>query len=262
MKDIRVVIAEDDQYSCDLMSFLLTRDRCIQVLAEGVDAMHLLESRDPTVLGADVILLDTELPWEKGWALTLIRRLRPILPERKLVCTGTAADATVLRKILAADGNGYVLKDEVHYALGEAVVKASIGGWIATPTIAALARRRGISLPATLLIINGTRRMDQLEDRDLTIARLCLLFNQPYKDVADELGISPGHVADRVTELYDKLGLNAIIEGRVSPEQYFDDAEVLALFHNAVARRQENPTTRADMKTLAFHLLTAPTIEE
>ena len=69
-----------------------------------------------------------------------------------------------------------------------------------------------------------------------------------------------GRYLSKVVEEYKQL--YAILKGVVEPEKLFDDEEVLALFHEAIARRKENPRARPDMKTMAFHLLTLPEIEE
>lgn len=258
--DITVVIAEDDPYSCDLMAFLLARDRRIQVIAEGTEALHAIESKDAGVLDANVVLLDTELPGEPEWPFLLLRRLR-YRKQVKVVCTGTAADETTLRKAMENGASGYILKDEVHFALGEVVVRAAAGSWVTSPGVVATGRRYNIPLPQPAVVISGARRLDALDDRDRNLARLAILFNQPYKDIGDELGVGAGHVGDLVSDLYDRIGLTAILDGQERVSDYFSNPEILALFEAAIRRRQQSARARSEMKTLAFHLLTLPQIE-
>lgn len=258
--DITVVIAEDDLYSCDLMAFLLARDRRIRVIAEGTEAIHAIETKDAAVLGANVVLLDTELPGEPERPFSLLRQLR-YRKQVKVICTGTAPDEKTLRWATENGASGYILKDEVHYALGAVVVRAMAGSWVTSPGVMASARRGRISLPRPTVVINGARRLDALDDDDRKLARLAILFNQPYKDIGDELGVGAGHVGDLVSALYDRIGLTAILEGQEQASDYFSNPEILALFEAAIKSRQRNARARSEMKTLAFHLLTLPEIE-
>ena len=117
-------------------------------------------------------------------------------------------------------------------------------------------------MPQPHLTVNGTKRLESLTLRELEIARLAILFNQSYKDLGDELGLSAGYIGDLVSELYDKLGLTDILEGNSAPEEHFDDPEILTLFHTASRRRQDRAKSAFGMKTLAFHLLTLPGLEQ
>lgn len=259
--DITVVIAEDDLYSCDLMAFLLSRDRRIRVIAEGTEAIHAIETKDAAVLGTNVVLLDTELPGEPERPFSLLRQLR-YRKQVKVICTGTAPDEKTLHRATENGAGGYILKDEAHYALGEVVIHAAAGSWVTTPGVVAAARRSQIPLPRPAVVISGARRLDALDDEDRNLARLAILFNQPYKDIGDELGVGAGHVGDLVSALYGRIGLTAILEGKERASDYFSNPEILALFEAAIRRRQQNARARSEMKTLAFHLLTLPEILE
>lgn len=67
-----------------------------------------------------------------------------------------------------------------------------------------------------------------------------------------------------MSSVYDKIGLNEILNGEIEPEVFFQDKVVLKHFRRILNRVAEKKSRRktADMATLAFHLLTVPEIDE
>ena len=264
-KDIQVLIIEDDPYARDLMALLLTRDWRTRVIAEVANQQELttfLSEYHPPI---DVVVLDTEIPGNPDLPFELTETLRQLQKRPAILYTATEADPRVLEKLVQIGFGGYVLKNELHYALASAVVAASRGQMVITPSVQPLAARYSICRDAQ--IVKGSRIEDMFTRRESELVRLALIFNLSIRDMADELVLSPEWVSEVVSGVYKKLGLREILAGEVPLEDYFDDPAVLERCQEITGRTQ---TKLADgrlrkapwMSTLAFHLLTSPYIDE
>ena len=263
--DIRVLIVEDDPYARDCMALLLARDWRTRVIGEAGSEAEVTRLLAQPV---DVILLDTEVPDDRGWLFRLAERMRKLQHRPVILCTGTCALYEVLRGVLRGGFGGYILKGEVLYALASAVTRAATGRWVITPGVQQLAEDRRLTLPEETVMLSGTGRVTGFTPRESEIARLAILFSQPKRDLADELQIRPDEVGKLVSRVYEKLGLRDILDEEVSPEGYFDDPLMVKRFRAAREKvaecKQAAAGTRkpkvSDMETLAFHLLTVPEV--
>ncbi|HBY07261.1 MAG TPA: hypothetical protein DEH22_05550 [Chloroflexi bacterium] len=264
-KDIQTIIIEDDPYARDLMTLLLTRDWRTRVIAEIADQNELIAFIDEYHPPIDVVILDTEIPGESDLPFMLTELLRKLPKKPAILYTATHADPRVLEHLVQIGFAGYVLKNELHYALGAAVAAVARGEMVITPGIQPLAARYSVCREAK--IIRGSRIEDVFTPRESELVRLALIFNLSIRDMADELVLSPEWVSEVVSGVYKKLGLREILAGEVSLEDYFDDPAVLERCQEITARTQ---TKLADgrlrkapwMSTLAFHLLTSPAEDE
>lgn len=261
---VRVMIAEDDPYARAAMAVLLTRDWRTHVVAEAGNreaALRILHSKRRI----DLVVLDTENPREPLWPFEVAE---VILAERHcpMVCTGTRAEPSVLKRLLAEAYQGYVLKDEIAFALPSAVCAARAGQWVLTAGVRALAEERHWRLPPNRLVLDGRAANPQLTAREQEIARLAIVLNFNLRDLADELHLRADSVGALVSEVYRKLGVPELIAGEDAPEDYFEDERVLrqmrALLPPPGTPLELRPRKVPNMATLAFHLLTRPVVLE
>lgn len=263
-KDIRVLIIEDDPYARDLMTLLLTRDWRTRVIGEAPNREALnafLAGYHPHL---DVAILDTEIPGEPDLPFALTETLQQLPEPPNILYTATQANREIFERLARIGFGGYVLKNEMLYAIGAAVTAVAQGQTIITPGIQPLATRFAACQGAHIL--RGNRIEDLFTEREAELVRLALIFNLSVRDMADELVLSPEWVSEVVSGVYKKLGLREILAGEVSLDDYFDDPAVLARCHEITGRSQ---TRLADgrlrkapwMSTLAFHLLTNPNID-
>jgi hypothetical protein len=92
------------------------------------------------------------------------------------------------------------------------------------------------------------------------VARLSILFNLEYQDIADELSIERSYARDLVSRTYRDIELSDILDGEVDPEHYFDHEEIIERFY-AVRQTPKHRRKSSEQATLAFHLITVPDIE-
>ncbi len=264
-KHIRVVIVEDDPYARDIITLLLIRDWRIQVVGEGdadVISRHLGHT-DPN-LHATMVIIDAEHPLQADWLEDVITRSRTADKKAKIVLVSAHWQPTICHLAISHNCQGYLLKSQIGYGLGWAVAAAAAGRWVCTRTVRAHAENSRVVPPGPRLLLDGREILAQLRGRHRDVARLAVIFNLRHGDIADELGITPGQVNRLVSEVYDIIGLKDILSGQVDPRQHFQNKRVLNRFLRAQhwAENKRPVHQGREKATLAFHLLTLPTMHE
>jgi DNA-binding CsgD family transcriptional regulator len=121
--------------------------------------------------------------------------------------------------------------------------------------------------PLKTLVVDGGKKVADFSKRESEIVHLGLLFNMSQRDIADELVIGTDWVSETMSNVYAKLGLREILQGEVELDDILDDETVLDHYEKILERATRNikggGLRKAPwMSTLAFHLLTVPTIKE
>lgn len=262
-KDIRVLIIEDDHYALDLMTLLLTRDWRTRVVGEVSSKAELDQFLAGGDARIDVVILDVEIPSkpELPFELAAIAQKLPTHP--KVLYTATKTVSEPIDEILKTGCGGFVLKNELLYALASAVSLVAAGKCVITPGLEGLIS--GYDYPSNVRVLDGRKQWSAFTPREREVIRLAMIFNLAIRDMADELVLSPGWVSEVVSMIYLKLGLREILTGESALEDYFEDETVLA-HCRAITRRGESAAGDKKlrkapwMSTLAFHLLTIPEV--
>jgi len=264
-KDIRVLIIEDDPYARDLMSLLLTRDWRTRVVGEVADEEDLTLFLHDEMQKVDVVILDTEMPGEPGIPARLAELAKKMITPPKILFTGTKTNRDILEQVMSGSCAGYVLKQDILYALGAAVALTAGGTCVITPGIQQSAQR--FAFPNGTVILDGRKVSVNFSRREQELIRLGIIFNLAIRDIADELVLGAGWVSEIVSTIYRKLGVREILTGDVSLDMYFTNETVLAhckdIIKRAGAKNPDGKLRKAPwMSTLAFHLLTVPEVIE
>jgi len=264
-KDIRVLIFEDDPYARDLMSLLLTRDWRTRVIGEVTTEGELTRFLEDEMQKVDVIILDTEIPGDTGLPLSMASKTKKLPHSPKILFTGTLANRDVLEQIMEGGGCGYILKQDILYALGTVVALIASGSCVVSPGIQQIAGR--YALPDGTLVLDGRKHTTNFSRRENELIRLGIIFNLAIRDIADELVLGAGWVSEIISTIYRKLGVRDILTGEIPLDLYFTDEAVLVHCKEITKRASSNQPggklRKAPwMSTLAFHLLTVPEITE
>ncbi|MBW8012415.1 MAG: response regulator transcription factor [Chloroflexi bacterium] len=267
-EDIHVLIMEDDPYSRDLMTLMLTRDWRTRVIGEVDDDHGLRRLLAENIKPIDVIILDTEIPGDPEWPDRAIDKIRQIQDPPAVLYLGTSTNPELLKLIVKdEDFGGYAIKSEILYGLGAGISYIASGKHVVTSSILKTALDQRITLPDDTLVLDGTKILEHFTSRESQIVRLGVLLNQAQRDVADELVVSPEWVSEVVSKAYGKLGMHEILSGEVTLETYFDDPAILerwgSVLHTHDGKKGDGHTRKTPwMSTLAYHLLTIPDVDE
>jgi len=259
-KDIRVLVVTEDPFVRNWMTFLVVRDWRTRVIGEMEGKADLQVFFKNSAERADVILIDTDGLEVSGWLGQIRESLAMMRNPPVILCVGLRADGQVLHQAAQPGYVGYLLKNEIRYSLAWAV-SLSVGGyWVMTPGVESLLAEAGVDLPGKSLILDGRVPMYDFTESEARVARLALLFSVERRDMADELKISKAWSYGVVSGIYDKMGMESILNGQVDPTEFLGDNPLVLAHLKEIVQRLGNSRKAQDMETLAFHLLTMPEI--
>lgn len=190
------VIDDDGAFRSALASLLTTLD--------GVDCVGQYASVDQLMVqldrhGADVLLLDVNMPREAGSAG--VRRIRGRHPEMAvLMLTAFSDDAKVFESICNG-AVGYLLKTTTPQRLEMAIRDAAAGGAPFSPEISkklvVLFQRTGSAVSPTALTLQESRLL------------ALLARGYSYQAAANEMHVSVNTVRNYVRSVYEKLHVHS-----------------------------------------------------
>ncbi len=187
---IKVAIIDDE----DEWRFLLEQIveglhefRCVGSFRSGEEAIGEVPGVCP-----EIVLMDIRMPGISG--IECLRRLKAMLPGLIVVLASGLVDAEIISEALSAGGNGYLTKP---FAPSQCLA-----------TLMASMRRcisgEQESVEITGLTAKGDRACARLTDREKEVMRR-LEKGMPYKEIADELGVSFSTVHFHLHNIYGKL---------------------------------------------------------
>lgn len=193
---IRLVLAEDQTMVLGALATLLDLEDDIEVVArasDGATALQLVQLHDP-----DLLVTDIEMPGMTG--LDLAQRIKQEGRRTRVLIVTTFGRPGYLRRALEAGVRGYLLKDAPSEQLADAVRRIAAGQRAIDPALAETAWEQD----------------DPLNDRERDVLRLAERGSSS-KEIAAELGLSPGTVRNYLYEAAQKLGAgNRIDAARIA----------------------------------------------
>lgn len=203
-KKITVALVEDDAGTRENLMAVLNAAptlSCAQAYPNGELALVEIPKNVP-----DVVLMDINLPGMDG--IRCVGALKARLPKLQVLMLTTYEDSKLIFDSLRAGASGYLLKNMPPAEVVQAVEQVSAGG---SPMSMAIARK---VVSHFQRIRPMTSEVDQLSKRELEILGL-LAKGYLYKEIADQLGITPGTVRVHLHTVYEKLHVSSRTEAVV-----------------------------------------------
>jgi two-component system response regulator DesR len=188
---IRVLIAEDQAMVLGALAALLGIEADIEVVArvrDGRAALTETLARKP-----DIVLTDIEMPEMSG--LELAAELKRLGSTARVIVLTTFARPGFLRRALAANAAGYLLKDSPSDRLADAIRRVHAGGRAIDPELAA----------------GAWTDDDPLTDRERRVLQLSA-DGLSGAEIAASLHLSEGTVRNYLSEVFSKLGVRNRVE--------------------------------------------------
>lgn len=205
---LRIAILEDDSRSREaLREFVATQPglECVGTFGNANSILAGLPSTRP-----DIVLVDLKLPDGRGD--TIIRQLKPLLPETDFVVLTAFADDDLVFEALQAGATGYLLKSDPSERLLEGIFSVRRGGSPMSPFIA----RKVIGLLRDAARPNPPAPAPQQPAWTLTPRELQMIEGLArgwrYSDLADHHGISIETVRLHLRKVYAKLHVHSRTE--------------------------------------------------
>ena len=195
---IRLLIVDDHAIVREGLRTLLGETPDLEIVGEAVDGPSAVSQA--LALKPDVILLDLMLPGLTG--IQVIQRLRPALPEcRILLLTSFAEDQNVVAA-MQAGAAGYLLKDVLQGDLLSAIRQAMLG----EPVLHPEAQRKLIEHLTRPQPAASPAEAADLTEREHDVLRL-IAQGRSNREIADQLHITEGTVKGHVSNILSKLHL-------------------------------------------------------
>jgi DNA-binding NarL/FixJ family response regulator len=203
-KRITVSLVEDDQGTREKLQVVLGNTaslRCLHIYASGEEALQGIPNDPP-----NVVLMDINLPGMNG--IECVGKLKAKLPKVQVLMLTTYEDSKLIFDSLRAGASGYLLKNMPPTEVVQAVEQVSVGG---SPMSMAIARK---VVNFFQQIKQVPTELDLLSKREQEILAL-LAKGYLYKEIADQLGITPGTVRVHLHTVYEKLHVSSRTEAVV-----------------------------------------------
>jgi len=188
---IHIAIVEDDNEIRQTLHLILDGSSgfsCKYAFPDGESAMASIPS-----LPVDVVLMDIDLPGKSGIDVT--RHLKKECPDLDFIMLTVQSDDDSIFESLCVGASGYLLKDTDPADLLMHIKEVYQGG---SPMSSQVARR----------IISSFRIIENpLSERETEVLKL-LSKGMNYKEVADEVFLSPHTVKTHIKNIYAKLHVN------------------------------------------------------
>ncbi len=190
---MNVIIADDHTLFREGMRHLLTELEEIGDIHEARNAAEVLRINQTIEGGADLILLDLDMPGING--VDGVRRLCTTLRTTAVMVISGLDSAPVIQACMAAGAMGFVPKSASSEVM-QAAIRLVASGEPYLPASMLQEQQDPTQLPATL-----TSRQQQLW-------RL-LAEGKSNKEMAQDLGVSEGTIKQHLVALYRKLGVHS-----------------------------------------------------
>jgi len=203
-KRITVSLVEDDHGTREKLLAVLggaASLRCLHAYPSGEEALLKMTEAVP-----DVVLMDINLPGMSG--IQCVAQLKAKLPKVQILMLTTYEDSKLIFDSLRAGASGYLLKNMPPTEVVQAVEQVSTGG---SPMSMAIARK---VVNHFQQIKQAPTELDLLSKREQEILAL-LAKGYLYKEIADQLGITPGTVRVHLHTVYEKLHVSSRTEAVV-----------------------------------------------
>ena len=201
---IDIAIVEDDEEIRANLSHRIGTTTAFRLLGSYPDAEAALG--DLPKHKPDVVLMDIGLPGVDG--IECVRQLKLKMPDTQFLMLTVYEDSNRLFKSLVAGASGYLLKRTPPAKLVSAIREAYAGGSPMTPQIARRLVQHFQQVP------EPSAEMQRLTPREgQVLDQLAKGFR--YKEIVDNLHISPGTLHSYIRSIYDKLHVHSRTEAVV-----------------------------------------------
>lgn len=202
-----IAIVDDKKSICYTLCEKLNNYPNYEVLFIAENGKDFLEKMKEAhnAIEPDVVLMDIDMPILNGIKAVAESKLR--FPKaRYLMLTIFDEDEKIFNAIQAG-ADGYLLKDEPVEKIKEAIDSLMNGE--SAPMSPSIARRVLNLLTSTEQKFNSAKKIEQENEYNLTKREkeilMLLVDGLEYKEIAQELSLSPNTIRNNVTKIYSKL---------------------------------------------------------
>jgi two-component system nitrate/nitrite response regulator NarL len=191
----RLMLVDDHQILLDGIKTLLSAEADLEIVGEAADARmatQLLGFAKPDLLVTDLSLPDAN-------HTDFIKNTRTQYPQLKILVLSMHDEQEIIKDVLKAGANGYVLKNNSREELVKAIRNVLLGNEYVSPDV-------------SLKLLEAAQRANQshLTEREIEIVRL-IAKEFSNKQIADKLFISERTVESHRKNIFRKAGAHSVV---------------------------------------------------
>lgn len=193
---MKILLVDDHTILLDGIASLLSQEADLTVVGKAgsaEDALAFLKTNE-----ADIVITDYHMPGMDG--LSLLHTIKRLFPQTKIILLSMHDEVHLVKEILKAGVNGYVLKKDTHKELLSAIRDVKQG-------------KVYLSSDVNKLLITNLNNPDEgklLTDREREILKL-IAKEYTNKNIAEELFISERTVETHRKNIFKKTGTNNLV---------------------------------------------------
>ncbi len=192
----RILLVDDHPILMDGVKSLLQQEENIEIAGLAESAEKALEFLKTNPI--DMLITDFHMPGMDG--LSLLNTVKRLQPEVKIIVLSMHDETHLVKEILRAGVNGYVLKIDTHKELVKAIREVEAG-------------RVYLSNDINRMLIHNLQNPDEgrlLTDREREIVKL-IAKEYSNKKIAEELFISERTVETHRKNIFKKTGTSSLV---------------------------------------------------
>ncbi len=198
MDRIGVLLIDDHMILIDGVEELLERTEMYHVVAKAENGKSGLNHLESNTRDIDIIITDISLPDFKGPELVMV--IKKKFPDKKIIALSMHEEKHIVKDMLKAGVDGYVLKKATHEELIGAIGNVLAGEAYVSPSV-------------TRMLIDNVRNpslVELLSDREKEIIAL-IADEYTSKKIAEKLFISEKTVEAHKTNIFRKTNTTTLV---------------------------------------------------
>jgi len=199
----KVLLVDDHPVVREGLAERINRERDLVVCGEAQNAREAL--RAVASLQPDIVILDLSLP--KGHGLELVKDLRTLHPDLRVVVFSMHDESVFAERALRAGAHGYVMKQEPPERLLVAIRTVLRGDYFISESASSTCLQAFVSRSTKAV----THSVARLSDRELEIFQL-IGQGVSTRKIADRLGRSIKTIETHRTRIKEKLAVKSAAE--------------------------------------------------
>ncbi len=195
---IKILIIEDHRILIQGIKELIKSEDNCEIVYEAYDGgsgIEIVSSHNDI----DVVLLDINLPDMSG--IEVCQKIKTSHPTLPILALTMHESITILRKMINAGANGYVLKDTSKKELISAIKTVLAGEMYLSPKIKQIMTLNN----QDYTLSEATKKPTKLTMREKEVLKL-ILMEHTTEEMADKLGLSKHTILSHRKNLLKKLG--------------------------------------------------------